>query len=669
MNQQITISSEPVSFKEFLFKNSTNRKTIILAGIAIIIQFVIFKFLYPYASYIHGDSFVYLRGAHENLGINTYPIGYSKFLRLLSVFTNSDTTVVGFQYLFVQISALFFLLTLFYFYSPGKLIQRILLIFMVGNPLLLYMANMISSDCLFLSLSLIWFALLIWTIHSPFKGIIVLNTLVLFLAFTVRYNALIYPLISIFAFTVSKLSTRRKLFGALSLVLVCTGFILHTGYKYKSLTGTWQFSPFSGWQLTNNAMYAYRYVDSAKRKPVPEKFKVLDQMIREYFDSTRDVRIFPFEELQASTVYMWTKSLTLYKFRDNFYNRDSTASEFKKWAAIGPLYKSYGLHMIKKYPWHYVRYFLWPNSIKYYAPPVEFLSIYNSESDSVAPIAQLWFRYKSPKVYRRFEGFSITTLDYYPILTGTINVVFVCSLICFFILKGNQKKSYFNKGLLLSTVFWVINAAFTIFASSVALRFQAFPILLVTTFALLLIDFLPKIVLKGEAVTESPGVFNQISGREISKDIVYSRNTIVVEAITFLYVILFLYTAINKLSDYTVFREQIAMSPILEPIAPYIARLLPIYELLITALLIVPRWRIKGLYASLMTMIFFTLYIILILTFNKNIPCSCGGFLEQLSWTEHIIFNVFFIALAIVALKFKSRLSKESKLDWLSVGN
>src|SRR5690349_14212935 len=102
MNRQISILNEQASFKEFLFENSLNRKILILAGAAIIIQFSIFKYFYPYASYIHGDSFSYINAAHLNLTINTYLIGYSKFLRLFSVFSKPDIILVAFQYLLIQ---------------------------------------------------------------------------------------------------------------------------------------------------------------------------------------------------------------------------------------------------------------------------------------------------------------------------------------------------------------------------------------------------------------------------------------------------------------------------------------------------------------------------------------------------------------------------------------
>jgi hypothetical protein len=165
MNEQI-IESQEVPFKDFLFKNRRNMIIIMLAVAAIVVQFVIFKYLYPFASYIHGDSFNYLQTANKNWSINTYMIGYAMFLRLFSVFTTSDLALAASQYLLIQASALFLLFTTFYFYKPTKVLQTILICFMVFNPLFLYMGNLVSSDALFLALSLIWFSLLLWIIYK-----------------------------------------------------------------------------------------------------------------------------------------------------------------------------------------------------------------------------------------------------------------------------------------------------------------------------------------------------------------------------------------------------------------------------------------------------------------------------------------------------------------------
>ena len=96
-----TLQNAPVpsqTFAQFLFHNKRNRIILYLATAVIIIQFAIFKYLYPFANYIHDDSLFYLNAEGENLTINTYPIGYSKFLRLVSVFAKPDWILVSLQY-------------------------------------------------------------------------------------------------------------------------------------------------------------------------------------------------------------------------------------------------------------------------------------------------------------------------------------------------------------------------------------------------------------------------------------------------------------------------------------------------------------------------------------------------------------------------------------------
>lgn len=518
MNSQSQTQEANLSFKQFLFNNQRHRTILYLSLSAIIIQFAVFKYLYPFASYIHGDSFSYLDAADKNLTINTYLIGYSKFLRLFSIFAKPDYLLVAFQYLFIQCSVFFLLFTIFYFYKIGKLTQIVLLIFMVGNPLFLHLGNMISSDGIFLSLSCIWFALLLWIIFQPSNKIIIWHALILFIAFTVRYNSLIYPFIAGLAFWFSPLTLRRKLTGFSLACFLCGLFVVFTSWRYQKLTGYWQYSPFSGWQFANNALYTYRDVDSADYKPVPKKYYVLDSMVRKYYWKTRNVTLYASEKALASTYYMWSKGMPLMDYRDSLFKKikdTTTAFEFEKWASMGPLYKSYGLYIISQYPWQFVKSFIWPNARKYYAPPVEFLEEYNSGQKYVTNRAQKWFGYKSQKVRTRLLDNKVQILNFYPILSGVINIVMLFGLLYYLLLKGWQYNSVFNKTLLMGGSIWFINAAFTIFASSAALRFQSFPIILTTTFSLLLVDWMAQLVKRMKLEQTKQRVLTEEYGQEL----------------------------------------------------------------------------------------------------------------------------------------------------------
>src|ERR1700744_5225592 len=123
------------------------------------------------------------------------------------------------------------------------------------------------------------------------------------------------------------------------------------------------------------------------------------------------------------------------------------------------------------------------------------------------------------------------------------------------------------------------------------------------------------------------------------------RNKAIIEIITVLYIILFLYTAASKLLDYTLFSEQISSTDILAPIAKYIAIIVPLAEIGAVALLVLPGHRLKGLYSCLILMAIFTCYIIYIFETNEKLPCSCGGIIQLLSWKQHLYCNSAFILL------------------------
>ena len=161
---------------------------------------------------------------------------------------------------------------------------------------------------------------------------------------------------------------------------------------------------------------------------------------------------------------------------------------------MGPFYKSFGLYMIRKYPLHFIAYFMGPNARKYYSPPVEFLESYNGGNSYVNHQAHVWFGYKSHDVKTRMKNSNTWVLNFYPILTGIINLVMLFGLLYYVLLKGWQHNTIFHKTVVMGGAVWLLNAAFTIGASSAALRFQSFPIILTTAFALLLVDWMVQLM-------------------------------------------------------------------------------------------------------------------------------------------------------------------------------
>lgn len=115
-------------------------------------------------------------------------------------------------------------------------------------------------------------------------------------------------------------------------------------------------------------------------------------------------------------------------------------------------------------------------------------------------------------------------------------------------------------------------------------------------------------------------------------------------------IFLFVYAALSKLTDYDLFVTQIGQSPILTTFASLLAWIVPIAELIISTLLVFERTRLAGLYSSFTILTIFTVYIFLASRFSEVVPCSCGGVLSQLSWSEHLLFNLVFLGASIIGI-------------------
>jgi len=132
------------------------------------------------------------------------------------------------------------------------------------------------------------------------------------------------------------------------------------------------------------------------------------------------------------------------------------------------------------------------------------------------------------------------------------------------------------------------------------------------------------------------------------------KSNITIEIICFLLILLFVYAALSKLFDYSSFKYQVHLSPFVSSFSNF-AWIIPAVELMTTVLLIFNTWRMIGLFASFFMMLSFTVYITLMLVFAKHLPCSCGGVLRILSWPQHLVFNIFFLILAIAGIVFQKK--------------
>lgn len=123
--------------------------------------------------------------------------------------------------------------------------------------------------------------------------------------------------------------------------------------------------------------------------------------------------------------------------------------------------------------------------------------------------------------------------------------------------------------------------------------------------------------------------------------------------------LLWLYAAVNKLLDFQKFKVQLGQSPMLTDYAVSIAWIIPNLEVVIALFLVFNTTRLPGLYFSFAMMLMFTAYIAVITNMTDKVPCHCGGILGNMGWTAHLVFNLFFAALAFVGIVMETESDDE----------
>jgi hypothetical protein len=115
-----------------------------------------------------------------------------------------------------------------------------------------------------------------------------------------------------------------------------------------------------------------------------------------------------------------------------------------------------------------------------------------------------------------------------------------------------------------------------------------------------------------------------------------------------------------KLFTYDTFKFDLWRVSFLRSLNPIMAIAVPLIELLVAVSLMFSKTRRVGLYGSFILMIIFTAYVGLLLSTVKHLPCTCGGVLRDMSWGQHLWFNIFFTILAFIGIRLHSKIDKGS---------
>ena len=462
------------------------KRDILITGSAMVAVWIVFKCFYPYADFFT-DSYSYIQAAADKDSIGYRPIGYSIFLRLVHGVSASDTFLVSLQYVLVQTASLVLYVRLDKLCRPTRWVQRLVLIFLVLNPVIPYTCNYVSSDALFIALSLLWLDLLIGIILRPSWRRLWLQLLLLTLIFNIRYVALYYPAVAAIAFFLIRKDLLFKVVGITTSLVVVLVSIFFIKSITRRQTGAPIFSAFSGWQIANNALHMYPYIPvDTQDLPSMESLR-LTAYVKVYFD-----RVGP--ELikkgpSATTAYMWERGSPLHQYMYAYQKQDSL-SYFIAWNRVAVALTEYGYHLVRKHPLAFGRYYLWESAKSYFYTPLDVFGVYNEGNKDVDVVAKDWFNYKSTRLRVSSATIQGRLLGWIPTLYIILNVIFVVAALLFLRVRELcQRHPEFTLYLKLICAYLLANAAFCIFASPTVLRYQVLPVILLFVFTVYAVHF------------------------------------------------------------------------------------------------------------------------------------------------------------------------------------
>src|SRR5580692_3298124 len=458
-----------------------------LVAPAMVVLWILFKCCYPYADFFT-DSYTYIQAAVNHDAISYRPIGYSLFLRLVHGIWRSDTFLVTIQFLLVQSSCWLLFATVCRRCAPGAGVQALISGFLILNPLVYYISNFVSSDALFMALSLFWLTSLIRSMDAPGWRGLVIQWILLLGIFYLRYVALFYPVVAAICYCWMPRGRWFRLTAMAGSVLVVGAAVLVTREQTRMQTGAATFSAFSGWQMANNALHIYPWlpVDSTVLPPATQP---LAGYVKLYFDRLGEAMR---KNPPATTAYMWDRSSPLHQYLAEYRRPHSklrqggdTAqlSYYTAWNRVGPVFSEYGYSLLRRHPLAFGRYYLVPSAGSFFLSPLDVFNTYLDGKKEIDAVGRLWFGYRKalPRVCSATMQGRICAP--FPWLSLIMTVAFAV-LAGIFVVRREVRDRYpaFTGCMRVAGVYLGVNFCFSVFASPSVYRYQVLPLILLVIF-------------------------------------------------------------------------------------------------------------------------------------------------------------------------------------------
>jgi hypothetical protein len=442
-----------------------------------ILFFAGFKLLYPKPD-LFFDSVNYLEWAVKDFKIAYRPLGYPHFLQWFIGMQGNYIRIVVIQFLIFLFSSYCFLETLFVLLQPSKWVRRICLAAVLFNPVAYFLVNNLGADNLFVSLSALWMGLLLRSFfYTRNRGwYFLLHLACFFCLLALRPNALYYPFFGIVILLFMRLKNSVKLIYT-ALYLMVFFFLYNKGLdNTEQEIGVRIYSGFAGWAMANNAIHIYNAAEvDGNIFADPDqldihKLVLAHRATARYSDAVTDK-------------YMWDPKgpLKMYLYQ---YRQRTRVDYFNAWWELSPMYRDYGMTLVKHYPFAFFKAFFWPNFIYFLYPPSEAMGVDNPFQE----LTPEWVNYlgmkQDPGSVEPYRGFHKNSVQVVEIIYAVLSPL--CILFCLFVCiqyfflfcrTGFKPDNPKLRVLFVLSLFYLVTIVLLIFAHMVLLRYVLLPLM------------------------------------------------------------------------------------------------------------------------------------------------------------------------------------------------
>jgi len=383
---------------------------------------------------------------------------------------------------------LHFSFSLLYFFNIKPWIRNTIFLFIILNPLNLYLANTIASDTLFGALTFLWLTELVWILLRPRPRHLILQAVFLFCCFTLRNTAYYYPLIAVIVIILSQQAIRKKCIGIALPFLFVIPFILYTENAAYKATGARTFSLLTGWQLANNVLYYYNQIQVDSSKLPAGTAREVNRLAAEFYSRLAPYQINQFLNTTDGNVFIINYGSPLKKYFLQEQKRIPNDGLLTQWGTASVAFEPFGESIIRQYPWAYFRYFVVMNAGNYLLPQLSDLKTYSNNRDIIEPLIAKWFHYSSTRITSVSKTLQGTLFIFQPFFF--LLHLYFAGIALLILVKA--RTIHFPKKTIalycLLTAYLLVNAAFSSAVTINLLRYQYIPMYVLLLTGLLLTE-------------------------------------------------------------------------------------------------------------------------------------------------------------------------------------